>query len=81
MKPIKFEEVNCIFAKNQPEYLQLPVHKNTEGLVTSCWEFTFKERIKILFGGNLFIQNSTFNKPLQPQLPRLDNPFEVKNEE
>ncbi len=78
MKPIKFKQQNCIFAMNQPEYRSLFAHKDKDGKVTSCWKFTFKERLKILFKGNLFIRNLTFNKPLQPQLPMIDNPFEEK---
>jgi hypothetical protein len=68
MKPIKFKEMNCTFAENQPEYLPLPAHKvkEPEGRVIACWELSFKERIKILFTGKLWSSLMTFNNPLTP---------------
>ena len=71
MKPIKFKECNAIYAENQPEYIPLPVAKTESGMVTSCWEFTWKERIAILFGAKLFWSQMTFNKPLQPVNPTI----------
>ncbi len=55
-----------IYAKDQPEYLQLPALKFDDGLVVSKWKLSFVERIKILFTGNIFLGLLTFNKPLQP---------------
>jgi len=68
MKPIKFKEQNCTYAEDQPEYLPLPAFKNdsTEAEVISCWKLSFKERIKILFTGKLWVSLLTFNKPLTP---------------
>lgn len=62
------------FAKNQPEYLPLPAIKVDDGTVITRWKLTWKERIKVLFFGNLFLQQLTFNSPLQPQLPSVDEP-------
>lgn len=68
MEPIKFKEQNCVYAENQAEYLPLPCFKNdsTEGEVVSCWKLTFKERLKMLFTGKLWVCLLTFNKPLTP---------------
>ena len=70
MKPIKFKEHNVVYAKDQPEYLSLPAFKDSgpEGAVVSCWELTFKERIKILFTGKLWVSLWSFHKPLTPSL-------------
>jgi len=76
MKPIKFKESNIVFAENQPEYLPLPAYKNDKGDVISCWQLSFKERIKILFTGKIWFYILTFNHPLQPQRPSVDCPFE-----
>ena len=78
MKPIKFAEANTTFAKDQPEYLPLPAHKSEDGQVISCWEPTLLERLKILFGGKLWILVLTFNQRLQPQLPMVNYPFVKK---
>lgn len=84
MRPTTFPEQNCIIAKDQPQYLPLPafVDKNTEqGIVVSCWKLTWKERIKCLLFGKIYLQILTFNHPLQPQLPSVDSPFiKIKND-
>jgi len=68
MKPVEFDGQNAVYAKDQPEYLPLPVHRYDDpcGRVTSCWELTFLERIKVLFGGKVWLQLMTFRGPLQP---------------
>lgn len=70
MKPIQFKEVNKVFAKDQPEYVPLPAFLNNspEGEVISCWQLSFRERLRILFTGKLWVCLLTFNKPLTPSL-------------
>ena len=75
MNPIKFKEVNCTYAENQPQYRPLPTHKDRIGTVTSCWQLTWKERLRVLFTGELWLQQLTFNQPLQPQLPSTVKPL------
>jgi hypothetical protein len=80
MKPIEFPEFNTTFAKNQPEYLPLPAHVDKEeGIVTTCWRLNYIERLKILFGGKMYLSTMTFNKPLQPQLLLVGNPIATYN--
>jgi len=78
MKPIYFKGGNATYAKTQEQYLNLPAHKSSEGIVTTCWELTFKERLKILFGSYIFLKVHTFNKPLQPLKMSLRNNKEGK---
>lgn len=54
MKPIKFKEHNVVYAENQPEYQPLPAFRNDshQGEVVSCWQLSFKERIKFLLQVN-----------------------------
>lgn len=68
MKPVKFKEQNCTFAKNQPEYLPLPAHKidEPEGRIISCWKLSFIERIRLLINGRLWVSLMSFNKRLTP---------------
>jgi len=63
-----------VFAKDQPEYLPLPAIKTTDGQVITRWKLSLKERIIILFTGNLFLRQLTFNNQLQPQSPSLKEP-------
>lgn len=68
MKPITFKEVNKIYAKDQPEYFPLPVFESDAqgGEVTFCSYLTFKERLKVLFTGKIWVSLLTFGKPLTP---------------
>jgi len=73
MKPISFPEQNVIYAKDQPDYIPLPAYRDyATGIVTSCWTFTLKERLRLLFGADLYWRQLTFNAPLQPIRPSLD---------
>lgn len=75
MKPVSFPETNILFAKGQPQYLQLPAFRDYEGMVITCWQMTWKERIRALVTGRLWLSQLTFNTPLQPQRPSLERPF------
>jgi hypothetical protein len=75
MKPIEFPEQHCVYAKDQPEYLPLPVHKTPDGVVTSCWEFSWRERVRVLLTGRMWWSVHTFNQALQPVMPHTRNPF------
>ena len=68
MKPIKFKEQNCTFAKDQPEYIPLPalrLHSNG-GEVISCWKMSFIERLKVLFTGKVWLSLMMFGQPVTP---------------
>jgi len=70
MKPITFKECNSEFAKNQKQYKTLPAYYDNgkEGHVVTCWKLSFKERIRILFKGKVWMSLMTFKNPLQPSL-------------
>lgn len=54
------------YAEDQPEYIPLPALRFPDGLVVTRWNLSWKERLHILFGGNIFLGLLTFNNPLQP---------------
>ena len=68
MKPVEFKHQNIVFAKDQPEYQPLPALRidSPTGEVVSCWKLSFKERIKIVFTGRVWLSLMSFNKPLTP---------------
>lgn len=68
MKPVEFPEQNVVYAKDQPEYLPLPAHRSPEGQVTSCWQMDWRERLRVLLSGKVYVSLLTFNGPLQPQI-------------
>jgi hypothetical protein len=79
MKPIRFDGANATFAEDQPQYLPLPAHRALDGVVTSCWQLSLRERIFLLFTGRLWFQLWTFNDPLQPQRPSVERPPEIQS--
>lgn len=74
MKPVPFPGHNMTLAEDQPEYQPLPVcyQGGNEGAMASCWKLTWRERIKVFLSGFIYINQTTFNQPLQPQLPMVD---------
>jgi len=62
----EFQDLEIIYAKNQPEYVPLPVLKRSDGVVLSRWKLTDQERAAIASGADIFLFNWTFNQPLQP---------------
>lgn len=74
MRAVKFKECNADFGKDQAEYLTLPSHTTHDGTVTTCWKLSFRERIKILITGNIFLQTLTFKDPLQPLKMSVNKP-------
>jgi len=77
MKPIYFKEINKVYAKNQKEYLPLPVYEDEiqGGRVFHCWQLSLKERLQIFFTGKLWINVLNFKQKLQPIKPMSENPF------
>lgn len=71
MENIKFEGCNVEIAKNQKEYKTLQAFQDGRVTVT-CYRLSFRERIKLLFTGRLWLGQMNFGKPLQPQLPSVD---------
>ena len=71
MKPITpivpgFDLEVTTYAKDQPEYISLPSHRQPDGTVTTRWELSWKERFQVFFGGSIWLQVLTFHMPLQP---------------
>ncbi len=77
MKAVEFEGYNHYYAKSQPEYFSLPAYKDGSGLVVMLYKPTWKERLKILFRGQIWVSIKTFNKPLQPQRIGVERPPEI----
>ena len=78
MKPVEFKEQTIVLAKDQPEYQPLPVYMNDTETI-SCWQFSWWDRVKVLFGFPLWVRQMNFGTPLQPQLPTFDFPFVRKS--
>lgn len=77
MNLVEFPEQTVVMAKDQPDYCPMPAHMvrgEAQGTVTCCWKLSWRERFKVFFGGVIWHQIMTFQKPLQPQLLLADKP-------
>lgn len=72
--PIEFPERNRVWAKDQPEYLPLPAYTDEHETITK-WRLTWGERIKVLLTGHIWLRQSNFRQPLQPQRLQIEYPF------
>lgn len=69
MKPVEFKEQNIVFAKDQRnQFIPLPGYKakNPEGDFIFCMGLSFRERLRVLFRGRIWVSLLTFNGPLTP---------------
>ena len=64
-----------VYAKDQPQYHPLPMWKGPDGLRVSRWKLSWRERLKILTGGSLWLTILTFGNPLQPVKLEVDCPI------
>lgn len=57
-----------ILQKNDTAEIVLPIvmGDGAYGMATSRWNLTWKERLRVLFSGSVWVQQITFKKPLQP---------------
>ncbi len=80
MKPITpivkgLEDLEIVFAKDQPEYLPLPVLPVESGMqIVTRWRLDWRERLRVLFSGDLYLWVMTFGKPLQPVMLEANRP-------
>jgi len=79
MKPIDFPERTVMVAENQDEYLTLPAFQDEIDTI-SRWQFTWRERVLILFGAGLWIRQRNRKRAVQPLLPQVNTPFEANRE-
>jgi hypothetical protein len=67
------EQFEVTYAKDQPEYIPLPVLR-TNGALLTRWRLTDEERKHIAEGGDLFVCVLHFGGALQPLKPIADTP-------
>lgn len=62
------ESEELVYAKDQPEYIPLRTLKavGAQGQVLSRWTLTEDQRKAVAAGADIFLELSTFNRPLQP---------------
>jgi hypothetical protein len=78
MKPVKFPEVNCELAKDQPEYEPLPVFYNAESPakeMTACFQLSDEEVAEIVRTRKIWHTQLTLGNPFQPIYLSTQSPF------
>lgn len=61
-----------VYAEDQPEYQSLPSWKRQSGEVVTRWRLSWRERIAVFMGRDLYLGISTFGAPLQPLYPTVN---------
>jgi hypothetical protein len=62
----EFVPLEIVYGKDQPEYISLPVLRNSTGVVLSRWQLTPEERKAVAEGADVLLSIWTFNQQLQP---------------
>ena len=63
------EQSEVVYAKDQPEYLPLPVLPVDDGgpqRIVSRWKLSWFGRLRVLLTGDVYLWVTTFGQPLQP---------------
>lgn len=77
MKPVTLKPLrdiggrNVVFGAGQPEYLPLPAWTDGKQVI-ECWRLTWRDRLRALLGGDLFVHVLTFGHPIQPIIVTFD---------
>lgn len=61
-------------AEHQEEYETLPAVRLDTGEVVSRWNLTWRERLRVLFAGNVYLWSWPFDQPLQLVLLQTERP-------
>lgn len=75
MKPIPFPEQTMVLADKQEAFRTLPAFQDEEETI-SLWRLSWRERLKALITGRVWLRQRNCGEPLQPQLLTMDYPFE-----
>lgn len=67
-----------VYAQDQAEYNPLPCYKMLDGTVITRWRCSWDERFRVFWSGNIYLEQMTFNQPLQPirldtRIPLVEN--------
>lgn len=65
-----------VLAKDQPEYIPLSVlaSRGHRGMMTMRMKLTWRERFQVLCYGNIWLQQLTFHRSLQPIMAFASQP-------
>jgi hypothetical protein len=68
LKGLAVELPELEIAKDQPEYIPLPalVSNDFSGTVTTRWQLSWRERFRVLWTGDIWVQMMCFHKPTTP---------------
>jgi hypothetical protein len=54
------------YAANQPDYQSLPAYQTNSGISITRWRCNWRDRLRVLFWGDVYLCQMTFHQPLQP---------------
>lgn len=75
--PVIADYKEVVYAKDQPEYIPLPAIRTADGTVITRWRLSWRERLRVLLHGEVYLTVLTFNHPLQPVRLEVSTPMDV----
>lgn len=64
--PVVKGQSEKVFAEDQPEYAKLPAIVCEDGQVITRWKMGWKDRLRALIRGDVYLHVHTYGNPLQP---------------
>lgn len=85
MKPMSpiipgVELPETVYGAGQSEYEPLPAWKGEDGTVLTRWRLSWRERLRVLWIGDVYLFSLTFNSPLQPVMLQVETPVVTQGE-
>jgi len=90
MNPTEFSQVeraaarlngweHIVYGASQPQYLPLPSFRDpgSHGTVITRWHLSWRDRLGLLLGRDLYLTLLTFGEPLQPLKPEVGLPLDA----
>ena len=76
MIAVDFKGSNREISKDQEQYRALPAHVSNDarGMVTTLWKLSIWERVRLVFGGGIWLQVLTYCNQLQPLKMSVERP-------
>lgn len=77
MKPASPVLAGCaeiVIAENQPPYDPIRAVVVDPATILTRWKLSWRERLVVLFSGNVYLYVMTFGKPLQPLAMQAEKP-------
>ena len=75
MKPVDFSGSNFTFSRFASEYDEPTPMRMVEDTAFICFKMTWREKLKVLFTGKIWVEYQRVKRPINGVLPSVNNPI------